>query len=130
MREGNVIREPFQGVKAAQWKMAGRSRVLVRPGREEVGVGVAGRAANTVESWVPTRLDRLPWSRWHWLVVMALGITWILDGLEVTVVGNVASRWTEPESGLNLTTSQAGAAASIYLAGAVIGSIAFSYLTD
>jgi MFS family permease len=61
---------------------------------------------------------------------MALGITWILDGLEVTVVGNIASRWTEPESGLNLTTSQAGAAASIYLAGAVIGSIAFSYLTD
>jgi MFS family permease len=130
MREGNVIREPSRGVKAAQWKMAGRSRVLVRPGREEVGVGVAGRAANTVESWVPTRLDRLPWSRWHWLVVMALGITWILDGLEVTVVGNIASRWTEPESGLNLTTSQAGAAASIYLAGAVIGSIAFSYLTD
>src|SRR5829696_6323692 len=110
--------------------MAGRSRVLVRPGREEVGVGVAGMAANVVESYVPARMDRLPWSRWHWLVVVALGITWILDGLEVTVVGNVASRWTEPESGLNLTTSQAGAAASIYLAGAVIGSIAFSYLTD
>jgi hypothetical protein len=49
-------------------------------------------------------MDRLPWARWHWLVVMALGITWILDGLEVTVVGNIASRWTEAESGLGLTT--------------------------
>src|SRR5215204_3500810 len=130
MREGNVIREPFQGVKAAQWKMAGRSRVLVRPGREEVGVGVAGRAANTVESWVPTRLDRLPWSRWHWLVVMALGITWILDGLEVTVVGNIAGRLTEPDSGLNLTEGQIGLAAGIYIAGACTGALFFSYLTD
>jgi MFS family permease len=75
-------------------------------------------------------MDRLPWARWHWLVVMALGITWILDGLEVTVVGNIASRWTEAESGLGLTDFQAGAAASIYLAGAVIGTIGFSYLTD
>jgi MFS family permease len=75
-------------------------------------------------------MDRLPWARWHWLVVMALGITWILDGLEVTVVGNIASRWTEAESGLGLTTFQAGAAASIYLAGACIGALGFSYLTD
>src|SRR5919112_4936671 len=87
-------------------------------------------AANTVQSYVPARMDRLPWSRFHWLVVLALGITWILDGLEVTVVGNIASRWTEAESGLGLTDFQAGAAASIYLAGAVIGAIAFSYLTD
>ena len=61
---------------------------------------------------------------------MALGITWILDGLEVTVVGNIASRWTDPASGLGLSTFQAGAAASIYLAGAVVGAIGFSYLTD
>lgn len=83
-----------------------------------------------VESLVPARMDRLPWSRWHWLVVMALGITWILDGLEVTVVGNIASRLTDPESGLALTAGQVGAAASIYLAGAVLGAIGFSYLTD
>ena len=89
-----------------------------------------GARAGAVESLVPARMDRLPWSRWHWLVVLALGITWILDGLEVTVVGNIASRWTEPESGLGLTGTQAGAAASIYLAGACIGAIGFSYLTD
>src|SRR4051795_3422983 len=45
----------------------------------------------TVESRVPARLDRLPWSRWHWLMIVALGITWVLDGLEVTMVGNVAA---------------------------------------
>jgi MFS family permease len=95
-----------------------------------VSVGPGGRAGGVVESLVPARMDRLPWARWHWLVVMALGITWILDGLEVTVVGNIASRWTEAESGLGLTDFQAGAAASIYLAGAVIGAIGFSYLTD
>ena len=75
-------------------------------------------------------MDRLPWSRFHWLVVLALGITWILDGLEVTVVGNIASRWTDPASGLGLSTFQAGAAASIYLAGACIGAIGFSWATD
>jgi MFS family permease len=91
---------------------------------------VAGGAASRVETYVPARMDRLPWSRWHWLVVAALGITWILDGLEVTVVGNIASRWTDPASGLGLSNFQAGLAASIYLAGACIGAIAFSYLTD
>ena len=65
-----------------------------------MSVGSEGRAESTVESLVPARMDRLPWARWHWLVVMALGITWILDGLEVTVVCNIASRWTEAESGL------------------------------
>ena len=49
----------------------------------------------TVESKVPARIDRLPFSRWHWLVIFALGITWILDGLEVTMVGNVAAVLTD-----------------------------------
>ena len=89
-----------------------------------------GGEVGAVESMVPARMDRLPWSRWHWLVLMALGITWILDGLEVTVVGNIASRLTEPESGLAFSAGQVGAAASIYLAGAVVGAIGFSYLTD
>ncbi len=57
----------------------------------------------TVESHIPGRMDRLPWARWHWLVVAALGITWILDGLEVTIVGVIASVLTEPVSGLNLS---------------------------
>jgi MFS family permease len=87
-------------------------------------------ARRAVESHIPARMDRLPWARWHWLVVLALGITWVLDGLEVTIVGNIAGRLTEPESGLNLTEAQIGLAAGIYIAGACTGSLFFSYLTD
>src|SRR5215204_7131762 len=89
-----------------------------------------GAAQGAVESYIPTRMDRLPWARWHWLVVVALGITWILDGLEVTIVGNIAGRLTEPDSGLNLTEGQIGLAAGIYIAGACTGALFFSYLTD
>jgi MFS family permease len=89
-------------------------------------------AANptVIESYVPGRMDRLPWARWHWLVVAALGITWILDGLEVTIVGAIAGALTEPESGLGLSESQIGLAAAIYIVGAVTGALFFSYLTD
>ena len=90
----------------------------------------AAANARTVESDVPARLDRLPWARWHWLVVAALGITWILDGLEVTVVGNIAGILVEPDSGLNFTEGQIGLAAGIYIAGACTGALFFSYLTD
>jgi len=75
-------------------------------------------------------MDRLPWSRWHVLVVAALGITWVLDGLEVTIVGIVASVLTDPVSGLSLTAAQIGYAAAIYIAGTCLGSLFFSYLTD
>ncbi len=90
-----------------------------------------GEAAHgAVESYVPTRMDRLPWSRWHWLVILALGVTWILDGLEVTIVGNIAGVLTEPDSGLNFTEGQVGLAGGIYIAGACTGALFFSYLTD
>jgi hypothetical protein len=56
----------------------------------------------TVETRVPVRLDRLPWSRFHWMVVIGLGTVWILDGLEVTIVGSIGARLTEPDSGLGL----------------------------
>lgn len=46
-----------------------------------------GGAANTIETQVPARIDRLPWSRWHTLVIVALGVTWVLDGLEITIQG-------------------------------------------
>jgi MFS family permease len=90
----------------------------------------AATAHQTVESRVPTRMDRLPWARWHWLVIAALGITWILDGLEVTIVGNIAGILVEPESGLNFTEGQIGLAGGIYIAGACTGALFFSYLTD
>ncbi|MGO4534037.1 MFS transporter [Leifsonia sp. 2MCAF36] len=75
-------------------------------------------------------MDRLPWSKFHWLVVVGLGTVWILDGLEVTIVGAIGSRLTEPSSGLGLTTAQVGLAAAIYVAGACTGSLVFGYLTD
>ncbi len=78
---------------------------------------------------VPARLDRLPWARFHWLVVVALGITWILDGLEVTLVGSLASAITESPS-LGLNSALFGITASAYLAGAVVGALGFGWLTD
>jgi MFS family permease len=78
---------------------------------------------------VPARLDRLPWSGFHRLVVAALGITWILDGLEVTLAGSVAAALqTSPR--LHLTAEQVGLTGSAYLIGAVLGSLFFGHLTD
>jgi MFS family permease len=85
---------------------------------------------HAIETNVPARLDRLPWSRFHWLVVIGLGTVWILDGLEVTIVGAVASRLTEKGSGLEITASQIGIAAAIYVAGACLGALFFGQLTD
>ncbi|AKU94196.1 sugar transporter [Labilithrix luteola] len=81
------------------------------------------------ETDLPTRMDRLPWSRWHWRVVVALGITWMLDGLEVTLVGAIAPTLTAPDT-LHLTESQIGNAATAYLAGAIAGALVFGRLTD
>jgi MFS family permease len=84
-----------------------------------------------VETDIPARMDRLPWSRWHWMVVIGLGITWILDGLEVTVVGLVAPVITTGGGGgLDLGTGQIGFANSMYLAGAAAGALILGYLTD
>lgn len=82
-----------------------------------------------IESHVPARLDRLPWSRWHWLIVISLGATWILDGLEVTLAGSLAGILTHREA-LGLSDAQVGASATFYLAGAVIGALLFGYGTD
>src|SRR5260370_37836909 len=78
---------------------------------------------------IPARLDRLPWSRFHWLGVWALGVTGILDGLEGTLGGAVSGGLQEPE-GMNFTPAVIGFIASMYLAGAVSGSLIFGYLTD
>jgi MFS family permease len=84
----------------------------------------------TVSTRIPARMDRLPWSHWHWLVVIGLGTVWILDGLEVTIVGAIGSRLTEKSSGLGLTSGEIGLAAAIYVAGACVGALVFGYLTD
>src|ERR1044071_2728225 len=82
-----------------------------------------------VESYVPARLDRMPWTRWHWLIVFALGATWVLDGLEVTLAGSLAGILTNREA-LDLSDAEVGASATFYLAGAVIGALLFGYGTD
>ena len=84
----------------------------------------------TIETDIPARMDRLPWARWHWLVVVGLGAVWILDGLEVTIVGTIASRLTEDGSGISITESQIGTAAAIYVAGACTGALFFGHLAD
>lgn len=82
-----------------------------------------------IESNIPARLDRLPWSRWHLRIVFSLGTSWLLDGLEVTMVGSL-SGILESRAGLRLTDPQVTGAATAYLAGAVIGALLFGYLTD
>lgn len=86
-------------------------------------------ANSLVESDIPARLDRLPWSRFHWLVVIALGITWVLDGLEVTLAGALGAVLQRPDA-LGLTDAEVGASATFYLLGAVVGALLFGYATD
>src|SRR6516164_4502295 len=90
----------------------------------------ASGQTRTITTHVPARLDRLPWARFHWRVVIGLGGVWILDGLEVTMVGNVSSRLTEKGSGIALNAAQIGVAAAFYIAGACLGALFFGHLTD
>jgi MFS family permease len=91
---------------------------------------VATRERRTIRTDIPSRLDRLPWSRFHRRVVIGLGTVWILDGLEVTIVGSIASRLTEPGSGVGMSSADIGTAAAIYVAGACLGALLFGQLTD
>src|SRR6266478_4871929 len=85
--------------------------------------------AAVIETDIPARLDRLPWSRFHTLVVVALGITWILDGLEVTLAGSIAGALQESPV-LRFTAAEVGLVGTAYLVGAVTGAVVFGYLTD
>ncbi len=89
----------------------------------------ARSAGTIVESAVPARLDALPWSHFHTLVIVALGITWVLDGLEVTLAGAVSGA-LKASASLRLTDADVGISASAYLAGAVLGALLFGWLTD
>ncbi|OLE35060.1 MAG: MFS transporter [Actinobacteria bacterium 13_1_20CM_3_68_9] len=84
----------------------------------------------TIETNIPARLDRLPWARFHWRIVIGLGTVWILDGLQGTVIGSIAPRMTESGSGINLTSTDIGTGAALYVAGACIGALFFGHLTD
>ena len=87
------------------------------------------QAGAVVETDIPARLDRLPWGRFHTLVVVALGVTWILDGLEVTLAGAVAGALRQSPV-LQFSSTDIGLASSAYLAGAVLGAVFFGWLTD
>ena len=83
----------------------------------------------TIRTSIPFRLDRLPWARFHLLVVIGLGITWILDGLEVTIVGSLGPALQSAET-LHLSSANLGAVASFYVVGAVVGALVFGWITD
>jgi MFS family permease len=90
-----------------------------------------GVQTGTIKTKIPSRLDRLPWSRFHWVLIVGLGTAWILDGLEVNVVGAISSRITEHGAGTGLSKADvSGWAASLYIAGACLGAIVFGQLTD
>ncbi|HEY5788132.1 MAG TPA: MFS transporter, partial [Microlunatus sp.] len=84
----------------------------------------------TISTDIPARLDRLPWSRFHWMIVIGLGTVWILDGLEVTIVGSMSEALKSTDTGLGLTSAQIGLAGAVYVAGACVGALFFGQLTD
>ncbi|MEU5694514.1 MFS transporter [Actinosynnema sp. NPDC020468] len=86
--------------------------------------------SDVISTKIPARLDRLPWTKWHWRILIGLGTVWILDGLEVTIVGAMAARLVEPGAGTGLTAATIGVAAAFYVAGACVGALVFGRLTD
>src|SRR5919112_6706796 len=86
-------------------------------------------APGVIRSLIPARIDRLPWSPFHTRMVVALGVAWILDGLEITVAGAVAAALTSDDT-LGLSTAQVGLMATVYLAGEVVGALFFGSLAD
>src|SRR3954463_6225241 len=86
-------------------------------------------APGVIRSLIPARIDRLPWSRFHTRMVIALGVAWILDGLEITVASAVADTLTSPET-LHMSSTAVGLLATIYLAGEVVGALFFGSLSD
>ena len=90
----------------------------------------AGVETGTITTDIPARMDRLPWARWHWLIVVGLGTVWILDGIEVTIVGSLSDALKPEGSGLGLTSADIGLAGAVYVAGACVGALVFGQLTD
>jgi MFS family permease len=89
-----------------------------------------GAETGRITTDIPARLDRLPWARWHWMVVIGLGTVWILDGLEVTIVGSMSEALKPSDTGLGLSSFDIGLAGAVYVAGACRGALFFGQLTD
>jgi MFS family permease len=122
-RNGNV--PPERGTRdrePAEWATG-------RPRTGDVGGSSRNRSGTVIETDIPARLDALPFGRFHILVIVALGITWVLDGLEVTLAGALSGELMK-KSALGLSSAQVGLAGSFYLAGAVLGACGFGWLTD
>lgn len=117
-----LTREPFARRRTTRENVGlARAPGLLRP--------ISRMTTSHVDTDVPSRLDRLPWGAWHWRVLIALGITWVLDGLEVTIVGAVGSV-LEHDASLKMDPSDVGAAGTAYLAGAIIGALWLGWLAD
>src|SRR5436853_2547919 len=87
------------------------------------------KTSDPVRSLIPARIDRLPWSPFHTRMVIALGVAWILDGLEITVASSVTSVLTQSNT-LHLSSAAAGAIATVYLGGEVVGALWFGNMSD
>jgi len=85
--------------------------------------------SNPVRSLVPARMDRLPWTRFHWLVIIGLGVSWILDGLEIQIASTVGTVLQDKQT-LHITTGDVGTLGSVYLLGEVVGALVFGRITD
>src|SRR6202011_3153777 len=137
------LRNPGAGLRVdarstgPSWvRMSSAAKRMVRDARDASRVGAKrrppqrnGSVQPAIVTDIPARLDRLPWSRFHLLVVIALGITWILDGLEVTIVGSIGPVLQNPLT-LGLSAGEIGGAGSAYVTGAVVGAMVFGWLTD
>ena len=84
----------------------------------------------TITTDIPARLDRLPWAKFHWMVVIGLGTVWILDGLEVTIVGSMSEALKPADTGLGMSNFDIGLAGAMYVAGGCLGALVFGQLTD
>src|SRR5881394_3753698 len=110
------------------WRQMG-SPITPTPMKPIISSPSLSKSIPMLETPIPARLDRLPWSAWHWRVVLALGVSWLLDGLEVTVVGSIGPSLQRPDT-LGLSAGAIGWAASAYIGGAVLGALVFGRMAD
>jgi MFS family permease len=119
---------PFHCV-AVQPDLSLRTFRHVTPAMAKRRMDTSTRQQDALQTDIPFRLDRLPWSRFHVLIVLGLGITWILDGLEVTIVGSLGPALQSADT-LHLSSTDLGSVASFYVVGAVVGALLFGWITD